>query len=50
METSRRVNCQHCREKGVVIIPDGTLVCYTHYNRWVLSGSPKGKAVIRDGR
>lgn len=47
MARSRRVNCEHCREKAVVIIPDGTMVCYAHYNRYVLSGSPKGKAVIK---
>lgn len=47
MASSRRVNCTHCREKAVVILPDGKLVCYGHYNRYVLSGSPLGKAVIK---
>jgi hypothetical protein len=52
MGSSSRPKCVLCREKGVVILPDGTLVCYQHYNEhvaeMVTTGQPV-KARLRRG-
>ena len=45
MDSSRkRCEVGSCKEKGVVILPDDTLVCYHHYNERVISKTLGGRA------